>query len=218
MRQIYRVAGADLDPPRSRSTCRSTGPSGRSRGRRPPIWRCSAWRSRPIRTSSTARTGCSPGPRTPRPPRSCASRTSSFPTSSRSPIHPAHAGGALRFALPDAALPAARQGPPAKFQLRLRYNSTGAGDRSTLDLGRAADPGGQRAALRCRAGGWSGESTTRSPTSWARSPSSIPTRSSAAAPPRSPPGSRSRGSSRLPRRRSSGSRPATRWATSAPST
>ena len=27
------------------------------------------------------------------------------------------------------------QGPPAKFQVRLRYNSTGAGDRSTLSLG-----------------------------------------------------------------------------------
>ena len=48
--------------PRCRSTCRSTARSDPRAAAR-PTWHCSAWPCRPIRTSSTARTGSFPGPR-----------------------------------------------------------------------------------------------------------------------------------------------------------
>ena len=116
--------------------------------------------------------------------RSSASRTSSFPHltpfADATRLTPAERSDSL-YRTPLYLL--LSQGPPAKFSVRLRYNSTGAGDRSTLNLGALQIREGSEQ-LCWAGGGWSGGWTTRSPTSWARSPSSTPTRSSAAAPPR----------------------------------
>ena len=78
MRQIYRAAGADLDPPSLQvnlSVNRSERPQG---GGTTYLGAARPGGRRPIRTSSTARTGCSLAAGTPTRHRFCASRTSSF--------------------------------------------------------------------------------------------------------------------------------------------
>ena len=137
MRQIYRVAGADLDP-----SSLQVEPLGQplASGRRP----AAADLPRAARPGHAERR------------RTCSTATTgSFPGTARSRRRPGDARVVHRlphlqpFADPTRLTPAERsdslyrtplylllpQGPPAKFQVRLRYNSTGAGDRSTLSLG-----------------------------------------------------------------------------------
>ena len=136
MRQIYRVAGADLDP------ASLTVGVTLNRSERPLTGNAQTYlQLLGLAIPSDAAVFDRDNrlfPRTPRPatrPRSCTTRTSSSRTSSRSPTRP---GSRRRrrsdslYRTPLFLLP--RQGPPAKFALRLRYNATGGGDRSTLNL------------------------------------------------------------------------------------
>ena len=207
MRKVYRVAGADLDPPPSRSGIASTAPSGRSPGRRRPISSSSASRCRATPRSSTGRTGSSRGRGTPRPPQVVSEPTSSFPTSRRSPIRPGSSPAETSDSLYRTPLyllltegPAAKFTAPAPLQ-RDGRRATGPPSTSTRSRsGRGASSSSWAA------GSWSATWTTGSPTRSARSPSSTPTCCSARAPPRSRRASRSAGCSPWRRPRSSACR------------
>ena len=93
--------------------------------------------------------------------------TSSFPTFSRSPIRPPHACRASDSLYRTPLYLLLSQGPAAEFAVRLRYNSTGAGDRSTLDLN-ALQIREEASSSSSAAGSWSGGWTTPSPTTSGR--------------------------------------------------
>ena len=173
MRQIYRVAGSDLDPSSlevdhraqpvgAPAVRRRQHLSGRARSRDP---------HRPEHLRP-ARTGSSPGAGIPGPTRSSASRTScsrtsqpfADPTGSRRRSAPIRS---TRRRSTSCSARAARQVPvPAPLQLDRRRRPI------HPQPERAADPRGQRTAVAAAAGCWSGASTTRSTTRPARSPSS----------------------------------------------
>ena len=174
MRQVYRVAGADLDLASLKVNLTP----------------------QPIRAAAPARGAADlPGGARARDPRRPEHLQPAGPALSPAPRSQrrAHDPGVLHR-LPDAAalrrsgqlLATERndslyrtpgyllftEGPPAKFVFRLRYNASSSGDRSTLDLGALQIRDGSEA-LFLNGRRLEGDSTTPSTTISARSPSSI---------------------------------------------
>ena len=179
MRQVYRVAGADLDASSlAGGHHASTARSGRSRARRRPT--CSSSAS-PLPSDPTLfdrENRLLPRARDPEAATQVVKRppTSSSPTSSRSPTRPSSRPAEISDSLyrtPVYLL--LTEGPPAKFALRLRYDASGR--RRPLDASTSTPSRSARGASSSTsaAGSWSGTWTTGSPTTSARSPSSIPT-------------------------------------------
>ena len=135
MRQIYRVAGTDLDV--SVAPGQPVGQSLRAasgRGHHLPR-PFSAWRSPTDQNVFDRENRLFPRSRDPDAAQVLRESYIVFPTLTpfADPrLSPAERSDSL-YRTPLFLL--LTQGPPAKFQVRLRYNSTGAGDRSTLSLG-----------------------------------------------------------------------------------
>ena len=202
---------ADLDPSSLAGEHHAQPLRAAARPARRPTWPCSACAS--PRDANRVRPGQPALPPAAGPrgaARSSTSRTSSSRTSSRSPTRPSsrRPSGPTRSTARRCSCFCRRAA--GQFALRLQYNATGGGDRAHPQPGHAAAPRGQRAAVRAAAGSWSGGSTTPSPTTSARSPSSTRTRCSATGTARSRRGSRSRASSPWRPRPSSAWPPATR--------
>ncbi len=192
---------------RSRSICRSTAPSGRSRAR-PPISGSSVWRSPPIRTLFDRDNRLFPRARDPDAAQVLRESLHRLP-----PPHavcrpdPADAGRAIRLALPHPAVSPAAAGtvgqvpdPPA-LQLDRRRRPV------HPQPGRPPDPRGQRTAHRC--GGRRLERGVDYTISYDLGQVTFlnPDALFGSGRRRSPPASRSRACSRSPRPRSSGFRP-----------
>ena len=133
MRQIYRVAGADLDPASLKvnlSVNRSERPQGDATTYLALLGLAVATDQNVFDRENRL------FPRARDPDASEVLRESYMVFPSLTPFADPRLSSAERSdSLYRIPLYLLAQGPPAKFQLRLRYNSTGAGDRSTLSLG-----------------------------------------------------------------------------------
>ena len=136
MRQVYRVAGADLDPSSLRVGHHPQPlASGRSAETRRPTCSSWAWPCQAMRPSFDRTNRLFPRPQDPDAAQVIQDAYIVFPHlqpfADPTRLTPAEASDSL-YRTPLFLL--LSQGPPAKFALRLQYNATGGGDRSTLSL------------------------------------------------------------------------------------